>query len=363
MENGFSWEQKTLTNELIEGMELAKQLRVHLGTTASTETNEELVRKILTSYEKALLILKWNGPTGQTPTAGAITAVPESPISINGSPQSDDLDGTFKDNQDQPDSLKKRKTTPRWTDKVRVSFESGLEGPHEDGYSWRKYGQKDILGARYPRSYYRCTYRNTQNCWATKQVQRSDEDPTIFEITYRGTHTCSHGNSVTQPASPEKKEQKLIRNNNNNNNNNNNRAQQQSQGILFNLREGLSINNNGLENKEIACPFSFPSTSYGCKSETPCYPPPMLDENNFLGGFSSSFGSHATGDSNYFLISPSQMNNFGDVHNMPRSESDLTELLSANNSAATSPILNLDFSLDPADIDPNFPFGNAGFSF
>lgn len=108
MENGYTWEQKTLVNELIEGMELAKQLRAHLGTTASTETNEALVQKILTSYEKALLVLKWSGSTGQTPTAGAITAVPGSPLSINGSPRSDELDGTFKDNQDQQDSSKKR---------------------------------------------------------------------------------------------------------------------------------------------------------------------------------------------------------------------------------------------------------------
>ena len=27
-------------------------------------------------------------------------------------------------------------------------------------------------------------------CPATKQVQRSDEDPTIFVITYKGKHTC-----------------------------------------------------------------------------------------------------------------------------------------------------------------------------
>lgn len=40
---------------------------------------------------------------------------------------------------------------PRWTDQVRVSSENGLEGSHEDGYSWRKYGQKDILGTKYPR--------------------------------------------------------------------------------------------------------------------------------------------------------------------------------------------------------------------
>lgn len=41
---------------------------------------------------------------------------------------------------------------PRWMDQVRVSSGTGLEGPQDDGYSWRKYGQKDILGAKYPRS-------------------------------------------------------------------------------------------------------------------------------------------------------------------------------------------------------------------
>jgi hypothetical protein len=44
-----------------------------------------------------------------------------------------------------------RKAVPRWTEQVRVSPGVGLEGPLDDGYSWRKYGQKDILGAKYPR--------------------------------------------------------------------------------------------------------------------------------------------------------------------------------------------------------------------
>lgn len=40
---------------------------------------------------------------------------------------------------------------PTWSEQVRVSAENGYEGPTDDGYSWRKYGQKDILGAKYPR--------------------------------------------------------------------------------------------------------------------------------------------------------------------------------------------------------------------
>lgn len=40
---------------------------------------------------------------------------------------------------------------PKWTEQIRVSTGSSLEGPPDDGHSWRKYGQKDILGAKYPR--------------------------------------------------------------------------------------------------------------------------------------------------------------------------------------------------------------------
>lgn len=43
-----------------------------------------------------------------------------------------------------------RKTLPKWTNQVRVSSGGVTEGL-EDGYSWRKYGQKEILGARHPR--------------------------------------------------------------------------------------------------------------------------------------------------------------------------------------------------------------------
>ncbi|CAN1135199.1 Probable WRKY transcription factor 49 [Linum perenne] len=56
----------------------------------------------------------------------------------------------------------------------------------DDGYKWRKYGQKSIKNSPYPRSYYRCTNRK---CSAKKQVERSkdDEDETLI-ITYEGLH-------------------------------------------------------------------------------------------------------------------------------------------------------------------------------
>ncbi|KAM0822607.1 hypothetical protein ACQ4PT_071391 [Festuca glaucescens] len=60
----------------------------------------------------------------------------------------------------------------------------------EDGFIWRKYGQKEILNSKHPRLYFRCTYRDDSGCQATRQVQMSEDDPSLYVITYFGHHTC-----------------------------------------------------------------------------------------------------------------------------------------------------------------------------
>ena len=54
----------------------------------------------------------------------------------------------------------------------------------EDGYNWRKYGQKQVKGSEYPRSYYKCTH---PNCQVKKKVERSHEGH-VTEIIYKGAH-------------------------------------------------------------------------------------------------------------------------------------------------------------------------------
>ncbi|XP_022747214.1 WRKY transcription factor 55 [Durio zibethinus] len=75
-----------------------------------------------------------------------------------------------------------------------------IDVPPEDNNTWRKYGQKEILGSRYPRAYYRCTHQKLYNCPAKKQVQRLDNDFHTFKVTYIGHHTCHM--SSTAPSIP-----------------------------------------------------------------------------------------------------------------------------------------------------------------
>ncbi|KAG0496742.1 hypothetical protein HPP92_001433 [Vanilla planifolia] len=86
-------------------------------------------------------------------------------------------------------SMRRRESGETRTVQIPALHAGNMELPPDDGYTWRKYGQKDILGSRFPRSYYRCTHKNF-GCDAKKKVQRLDQEPCLFEITYCGQHTC-----------------------------------------------------------------------------------------------------------------------------------------------------------------------------
>ncbi|KZV31350.1 WRKY transcription factor 1 [Dorcoceras hygrometricum] len=67
----------------------------------------------------------------------------------------------------------------------------------DDGYSWRKYGQKLVKGNQYIRSYYKCTH---PNCLAKKQVERS-HGGVKTDINYLGEHKHPKAQHSPQVAS------------------------------------------------------------------------------------------------------------------------------------------------------------------
>ncbi|KAK4432237.1 putative WRKY transcription factor 33 [Sesamum alatum] len=67
----------------------------------------------------------------------------------------------------------------------------------DDGYNWRKYGQKQVKGSENPRSYYKCTF---PNCPTKKKVERN-LDGHITEIVYKGSHNHPKPQSTRRSSS------------------------------------------------------------------------------------------------------------------------------------------------------------------
>ncbi|XP_015698062.1 disease resistance protein RGA5-like isoform X2 [Oryza brachyantha] len=91
-----------------------------------------------------------------------------------------------KEGSNETSAVDRRKKQRREGTKVRMS------SMVDDGFSWRKYGQKPIEGAMHPRNYYRCA---SQGCRAAKHVQATDDNPLIVDVMYHGEHTCTPSGS------------------------------------------------------------------------------------------------------------------------------------------------------------------------
>ncbi|KAL9246352.1 hypothetical protein vseg_019898 [Gypsophila vaccaria] len=98
--------------------------------------------------------------------------------------------------EDEPDA-KRRNTEVRVSEQAVAASHRTVSEPRiivqttsevdllDDGYRWRKYGQKVVKGNPYPRSYYKCTYTG---CNVRKHVERAATDPKAVVTTYEGKH-------------------------------------------------------------------------------------------------------------------------------------------------------------------------------
>ncbi|KAK2637242.1 hypothetical protein Ddye_032034 [Dipteronia dyeriana] len=186
--------------ELVQGKQLAGRLQVLLlqkpfggdglsSSASAAAAAEELAVKILRSFTETLSVL--GGGVGETTSSAGEVVEEEGDSLVSGGRRSEES-GESKKRLMGPKGrrgcYKRKKNSETWR-MVTPTI--------EDGHAWRKYGQKDILNTTYPRSYFRCTHKYEQGCKATKQVQKMEDNPQMYETIYIGNHTCRSQMSLT----------------------------------------------------------------------------------------------------------------------------------------------------------------------
>uniref|UniRef100_A0A0E0M019 WRKY domain-containing protein n=1 Tax=Oryza punctata TaxID=4537 RepID=A0A0E0M019_ORYPU len=335
---------RLVVTELSHIKELVKQLEGHLGGSGSPDLCKHLASQIFSVTERSIGMIRsghFDGPRKRAAATGDLDPATPSPLS-------DVSDLPFK-------ATKKRKmSTEKKRHQIRVSSTGGVENPPvDDGHSWRKYGQKEILGSKHPRGYYRCTHRNSQGCMATKQVQRTDQDATLFDVIYHGEHTCvqkavAAGAGNTQPETDTNA----------------------AQSHLHHLSSGLTVKVEGLTATEQPPPPPQQQQQQG--GSWNAMPPFCLSspvsglappEHNPFSAPSTPENSPATSGSNHPSVAAPFHQVAGDA---AWRDAELQEVVSALVAATTTvqpatAAMDADFSLDGFEFDPAFTIDITSF--
>ncbi|KAE8714239.1 putative WRKY transcription factor 48 [Hibiscus syriacus] len=147
-----------------------KQQNLHQGSHLSP------VASTVPEYSEVL-----NNPA--TPNSSSISSSSNEVTANDERNKAGDHDNEYKTKK----PLKPKKNNQKRQKQPRFAFITKSEIDHlDDGYRWRKYGQKAVKNSPYPRSYYRCT---TAGCGVKKRVERSSDESTTVVTTYEGQHT------------------------------------------------------------------------------------------------------------------------------------------------------------------------------
>nr|AFS64074.1 WRKY transcription factor 9 [Tamarix hispida] len=161
------------------------------------ESSADLANTILSSFANCLSVLDYSAKSVKNLQRMEIENLVHTLSNNNNGGVVEDIGGGLKldkhsircvknlsVNKDRRGLYKRRKACESWETITAMQV--------DDGYAWRKYGQKPIFGSKNPRSYYRCTHKADQQCQATKQVQKVEGNPVRYKTTYFGHHTCDN---------------------------------------------------------------------------------------------------------------------------------------------------------------------------
>ncbi|XP_030525849.1 probable WRKY transcription factor 20 isoform X2 [Rhodamnia argentea] len=153
--------------------------RPNLGTAEVNHQNKESMQVHSHSQTRSLALVPFVRSELAVSSSELSLSTPTKLVPSGANPP-DEVDSEESNQQDHPGTGIQAKQSEH-----KGSVPSVMaERLSDDGYNWRKYGQKHVKGSVFPRSYYKCTH---PNCEVKKLFERSP-DGHITEIIYKGVH-------------------------------------------------------------------------------------------------------------------------------------------------------------------------------
>ncbi|URE49251.1 WRKY [Musa troglodytarum] len=302
-----AWDLSFLLRLLAQADEQMKQLEANLGDASAADHCRSLVQQISAALEEAVSMAKLMDSEGPQQPAWPDNAAVDLPRWNSEGMRRENSETVLKE-QERREMCKKRifvrqgyltvvifgsqENSAQTDDPVQVSG-SQAGGVPEDGYSWKKYGQKEILGTRHRRA-----TTDALAATASDVLQRSKcRDPIG---TPASSTLLTEGNTLAWRACKRLSIMKLQR--------------CLKHSIISKTSSCLCPKTSFMEmqDHDLVSSFSFPSTplsSFEPKNQIFSYANPM--ENDYSSTFSSPLTSAPTSEWNYLAVSPCQMSSYG----------------------------------------------------